>query len=124
MRCSTDFARSDRVALLSFSTRVRFLAPLTASRQQIRGALATLEAHGATSLRDAAFAGLALREADPGTHAAAHLQRWCRHVELAEAPAVLESVETNRRRGLRRRYRGRRIFNARRCVAPTRADAR
>jgi Ca-activated chloride channel family protein len=56
----------DRVALLSFSTRVRLLAPLTASRQQIRGAMATLGAQGATSLRDAAFAALALREADPG----------------------------------------------------------
>jgi Ca-activated chloride channel homolog len=56
----------DRVALLSFSSRVRLLAPLTPSRQQIRGALAMLTARGATSLRDAAFAGLALREADPG----------------------------------------------------------
>ena len=56
----------DRVALLSFASRVRLLAPLTLSRQQIRGALSTLEAKGATSLRDAAFAGLALREDDPG----------------------------------------------------------
>ncbi|HXQ76773.1 MAG TPA: VWA domain-containing protein [Gemmatimonadaceae bacterium] len=56
----------DRVALLSFSSRVRLLAPLTSSRQQIRGALAMLKPRGATSLRDAAFAGLALRQADPG----------------------------------------------------------
>jgi len=56
----------DRVALLSFSTRVRLLAPLTASRQQIHEAFATLAAQGATSLRDAAFAALALRETDPG----------------------------------------------------------
>ena len=56
----------DRVALLSFSSRVRLLAALTPSRQQIRGALSTLEAKGATSVRDAAFAGLALREDDPG----------------------------------------------------------
>ena len=56
----------DRVALLSFSTRVRLLTPLTPSRQQIRAAFDTLDAHDATSLRDAAFAGLALREADPG----------------------------------------------------------
>jgi Ca-activated chloride channel homolog len=56
----------DRVAVLSFSTRVRLLAPLTSSRQQIRGALAMLTARGATSLRDAAFAALALRETDPG----------------------------------------------------------
>ena len=56
----------DRVALVSFATRVRLLAPLTPSRQQIQGAFATLSAQGATSLRDAAFAALALREADPG----------------------------------------------------------
>jgi Ca-activated chloride channel homolog len=56
----------DRVALLSFSTRVRLLAPLTPSRDQIRGAFRSLSAQGSTSLRDAAFAGLALREADPG----------------------------------------------------------
>ena len=56
----------DRVALLSFSTRVRLLTPLTSNRQQIRAAFDTLDAHDATSLRDAAFAGLALREADPG----------------------------------------------------------
>jgi Ca-activated chloride channel family protein len=56
----------DRVALLSFSTRVRLLTPLTSNRQQIRAAFDTLDAHDATSLRDAAFAGLALRESDPG----------------------------------------------------------
>ena len=56
----------DRVAVLSFASRVRLLAPLTPSRQQVRGALAALEANGATSLRDAAFAALALRGADPG----------------------------------------------------------
>ncbi len=56
----------DRVALVSFSTRVRLLTPLTSNRQQIRAAFDTLDAHDATSLRDAAFAGLALRESDPG----------------------------------------------------------
>jgi Mg-chelatase subunit ChlD len=56
----------DRVALLSFASRVRLLAPLTPSRQQIHGALSRLKAEGATSLRDATFAALALREDDPG----------------------------------------------------------
>ena len=56
----------DRVALLSFSSRIRLLAPLTPSRQRIGAALARLEAAGTTSLRDAAFAGVALREEDPG----------------------------------------------------------
>lgn len=57
---------SDRVALLSFSSRVHLLAPLTPSRDQIRGALSLLAAKGATSLRDAAFSALALRAADAG----------------------------------------------------------
>lgn len=56
----------DRVALLSFAARVRLLAPLTPSRDQIRTAFDGLKGAGTTSLRDAAFAALALREADPG----------------------------------------------------------
>jgi Ca-activated chloride channel family protein len=56
----------DRVALLSFSTRVRLLSPLTPSRPQITAALNQLSASGATSLRDAVFSALALREDDPG----------------------------------------------------------
>ena len=56
----------DRVALLSFSARGRLLSPLTPSRQQIVAAFDRLVASGTTSLRDAAFAALALRESDPG----------------------------------------------------------
>jgi VWFA-related protein len=56
----------DRVALLSFSTRVRLLSPLTPSRSQIAAAFTQLAASGATSLRDAVFSALALRETDPG----------------------------------------------------------
>jgi Ca-activated chloride channel family protein len=82
----------DRVALLSFSTRVRLLAPLTSSRQQIRGALATLTAHGATSLRDAAFAGLALREADPGRTLLLIFSDGADTSSWLKAPAVLESA--------------------------------
>jgi VWFA-related protein len=56
----------DRVALLSFATRVRLLAPLTSSRTQITVALDQLSAYGATSLRDAVFSALALRHEDSG----------------------------------------------------------
>jgi VWFA-related protein len=56
----------DRAAVLSFASRVRLLTPLTPSRQQVHAALAALDAKGATSLRDATFAALALRGADPG----------------------------------------------------------
>ena len=57
---------ADRAALLSFSTRVHLLSPLTPSRVQINTALARLSASGATSLRDAVFSALALRQDDPG----------------------------------------------------------
>ncbi len=57
---------ADRVALLSFGTRVRLLSPLTGDRRTILTAFDRLLGEGATPLRDAAFAGLALREADPG----------------------------------------------------------
>lgn len=57
---------ADRVALVSFSTRVQLVAPLTPSRLHIRAAFGTLDATGSTSLRDAAFSALALRDADPG----------------------------------------------------------
>jgi Ca-activated chloride channel family protein len=82
----------DRVALLSFSSRVRLLAPLTSSRQQIRGALAMLTARGATSLRDAAFAGLALREADPGRTLLLVFSDGADTSSWLRAPAVLESA--------------------------------
>jgi len=56
----------DRAALVSFSTRVRLLSPLTPSRVQIEVALNHLSASGATSLRDAVFSALALRHEDTG----------------------------------------------------------
>ena len=52
----------DRAALLSFSSRVRLLSPLTPSRMQVLAALDRMSASGTTSLRDAAFAALSLRE--------------------------------------------------------------
>src|SRR5262245_45063012 len=56
----------DLVALLSFASRVRLHATLTGNRGQILEALGALTAVGTTALRDAAFAGLAHREADEG----------------------------------------------------------
>jgi VWFA-related protein len=56
----------DRVALLSFATRVRLLSALTRSRAQITAALNQVSAYGSTSLRDAGFAALALRHEDSG----------------------------------------------------------
>jgi len=88
----------DRVALLSFASRVRLLAPLTTSPQQIRGALSVLKAEGATSLRDAAFAALALREEDPGRTLVlifsdgADTSSWLRAAPVIEASKRTDAV--------------------------------
>jgi len=83
----------DRVALLSFATRVRLLAPLTPSRQQIHGAFATLAAQGATSLRDAAFAALALRETDPGRTLVLIFSDGTDTASWLRAPAVIDAAK-------------------------------
>jgi VWFA-related protein len=54
----------DRAAILSFSHRLEMPSPLTADHAVLRKAVNELDALGSTSLRDAAFAGLALRGAD------------------------------------------------------------
>ena len=54
----------DRAAILSFSHRLEMPSPLTGDRASLRKAVNDLDAVGSTSLRDAAFAGLALRAAD------------------------------------------------------------
>ena len=88
----------DRVALLSFASRVRLLAPLTPSRQQIRAAMDLLKAEGATSLRDAAFAALALREDDPGRTLVllfsdgADTSSWLRAAPVIEAAKRTDAV--------------------------------
>jgi VWFA-related protein len=59
-------AERDRAALVTFTERLQLHAPLTSDRQRLRQLVARVSAGGATSVIDAAFAGLALREADPG----------------------------------------------------------
>jgi VWFA-related protein len=54
----------DRAALVSFSHRIDLGAALTADVATLRGSINALDARGSTSLRDAAFAALALRTAD------------------------------------------------------------
>ena len=83
----------DRVAVLSFSTRVRLLAPLTPSRHQIRAAFNSFEARGSTSLRDAAFAGLALREEDPGRTLILIFSDGVDTSSWLTAPAVIQAAK-------------------------------
>ena len=56
----------DRAALLTFSNRLQLHSRLTGDRDRLRSAANAVKATGATSLFDAIFAGLALREADAG----------------------------------------------------------
>ncbi len=59
-------ANRDRAALLTFSGAVHLHSPLTNDRPRLRALTAQMTAGGTTSFYDAAFAGLALREADNG----------------------------------------------------------
>jgi VWFA-related protein len=54
----------DRIAVVSFATHVGLPLRLTTEHDRARDAIAGLSAAGQTALRDATFAGLALRDAD------------------------------------------------------------
>jgi VWFA-related protein len=56
----------DRASLNAFSHRLTRLMPLTGDRRRLLDAVGQLTAGGGTSLRDAAFAAIALREPGPG----------------------------------------------------------
>ncbi len=58
--------RTDRAAVISFSHRLTMPSALTGDAVMLRKAIAGLTAEGSTSLRDAAYAGLAIRGADTG----------------------------------------------------------
>ena len=59
-------AAADRAALVSFSERLQLHTPLTGDTMLLRRLVDGVKAGGSTSVIDAAFAGLALREADAG----------------------------------------------------------
>jgi VWFA-related protein len=88
-----ELRKQDRVAVLSFASRVRLLAPLTPSREQVRAAFRALNANGATSLRDAAFAGLALRDADPGRTLVLIFSDGADTSSWLTAPQVIEATK-------------------------------
>ncbi len=56
----------DRAALLTFADRIQLHSALTADRPRLRALADTVTAGGTTSLFDAVFAALALRETDAG----------------------------------------------------------
>lgn len=62
----TRLRAEDRAALISFTHRLELRARLTSDRKQLQDAIASLKAEGSTALRDAAYAGFALRGSDTG----------------------------------------------------------
>lgn len=56
----------DRVAVLTFSEQLRWIAPWSGARDRAGAAVKTLRAGGGTSLADAAYAALTLRDEQPG----------------------------------------------------------
>ena len=58
-------ARDDRAALVTFTHRVREAAPLTPDRTAVLTAIAGMKASGATSLLDALYATMVLRDSSP-----------------------------------------------------------
>ena len=56
----------DRAALLTFASRIELQSPLTADRDRLRELVRGMKARGSTSVFDAVFAGLAMRESDDG----------------------------------------------------------
>ena len=59
-------AGDDRAALISFASRVELHSGLTGDRARLRALADRVQSGGATSVFDATFAALALREADQG----------------------------------------------------------
>ena len=59
-------AGDDRMALITFTNGVKLRTTLTADLAKLRGLAGDLTAAGTTSLFEALFASLSLREADPG----------------------------------------------------------
>ena len=58
--------KEDRGAVISFSHRLELRSALTADRRQLGDAISSLTADGSTALRDAVYAGFALRGSDAG----------------------------------------------------------
>jgi VWFA-related protein len=56
----------DRAAVVSFSHQLRMREDVTSDAARLRTAVAALQAHGATALRDAAYTGLALAGVEAG----------------------------------------------------------
>ena len=59
-------AGEDRGALLTFASRIELKSALTADRARLRALADNIETGGTTSLFDAVFSALALRESDEG----------------------------------------------------------
>ena len=83
----------DRASLSAFSHRLDRLVPLTGDRKQLVDAVGRLEAGGGTSLRDAAFAAVALRDEGVGRTLVVLFSDGVDTTSFLSEPDVLRAAE-------------------------------
>ena len=83
----------DRASLSAFSHRLDRLVPLTGDRKQLLDAVGRLEAGGGTSLRDAAFAAVALRDESVGRTLVVLFSDGVDTTSFLSEPDVLRAAE-------------------------------
>ena len=83
----------DRASLSSFSHKLDRLVPLTGDRKQLLDAVGRLEAGGGTSLRDAAFAAVALRDESVGRTLVVLFSDGVDTTSFLSEPDVLRAAE-------------------------------
>ena len=83
----------DRASLSAFSHKLDRLVPLTGDRKQLLDAVGRLEAGGGTSLRDAAFAAVALRDESVGRTLVVLFSDGVDTTSFLSEPDVLRAAE-------------------------------
>ena len=83
----------DRASLSAFSHRLDRLVPLTGDRKRLEDAVGHLEAGGGTSLRDAAFAAVALRDEGVGRTLVVLFSDGVDTTSFLSEPDVLRAAE-------------------------------
>ena len=83
----------DRASLSAFSHRLDRLVPLTGDRKRLVDAVGRLEAGGGTSLRDAAFAAVALRDEGVGRTLVVLFSDGVDTTSFLSEPDVLRAAE-------------------------------
>ena len=97
-------AGDDRMALITFTNGVKLRTTLTADLAKLRGLAGDLTAAGTTSLFEALFASLSLREADPGRYLLLVMSDGEDSSSWLTARQVVDAVKLTRSRDLSRNH--------------------